>query len=381
MLIHPISGIKPLVLSGMFFTLLFTGCASEKKADTATGPKVYPVTQPLVLDTVYQKEYVTDIQSPQHVELRARVRGFLEKIHVDEGQEVQQGQLLFTLSGQEFREELRKANALLKSALAEAKMAEVEAKNTRLLVDKNVVSQSELAVAEAKLEAIEAKIDEAKADVSAAELNLSFAQVKAPFSGIINRIPNKQGSLIEEGTLLTSLSSNHSVFAYFNVSEKEYLEFIKNGKLQGKNSASLLLANGEMHTDKGTVETAETVIDKNTGSIAFRARFPNKGHVLKHGATGKVALYETLKNAVVIPQKSTFEVQDKLYLYVVGKDNKVERRSFVPKVRLSQLYVVESGLSPNEQFIYEGIQSAAEGEVITPDLQPMRKILAQLAMQ
>ncbi len=369
-------------MPSLFAVLLLTACASDKTpGETVAETQSYPVTQPLVMDTTYQKEYVADIQSPQHVELRARLQGFLEKVHVDEGQAVREGQVLFTISSQAFREELRKANALLNSAEAEAKVAEVAVQNTRILVEKNVVSKSELAMSEAKLEALRAKIEEAKSDVSAAQLNLSFAKVKAPFSGIINRIPNKQGSLIEEGMLLTTLSSNHNVFAYFNVSEKEYLELEQQKNTDWKKSASLMLVNGQLHPYKGRVETAETVINKATGSIAFRARFLNPGHFLKHGSSGKVLIENELKNALVIPQKSTFEVQDKLYVYVVGEGNKVEMRPIVPKLRLSHLYVIESGLSVNDKFIYEGIQTVQQGDVIVPEFKPLGEFMSMLAMR
>lgn len=369
-------------MPSLFAALLFTACATDKTpGETVAETQSYPVTQPLVMDTTYQKEYVADIQSPQHVELRARLQGFLEKVHVDEGQPVREGQVLFTISSQALREELRKANALLNSAEAEAKVAEVEVSNTRILVEKNVVSKSELAMSEAKLDALRAKIEEAKSDVSAAQLNISFAQVKAPFSGIINRIPNKQGSLIEEGMLLTTLSSNHDVFAYFNVSEKEYLELEQQQNTDWKKSASLQLVNGQLHPHKGRVETAETVIDKATGSIAFRARFLNPGHVLKHGASGKVLIENELKNALVIPQKSTFEVQDKLYVYVLGEGNKVEMRPIVPKLRLSHLYVIESGLSVNDKFIYEGIQTVRQGEVVMPEFKDLEELMLLLAMR
>ncbi len=371
-----------LAMPSLFAALMLTACASDKTpGETIAETQSYPVTQPLVMDTTYQKEYVADIQSPQHVELRARIQGFLEKVHVDEGQAVREGQVLFTISNQALREELKKANALLNSAIAEAKVAEVEVQNTRILVEKNVVSKSELAMSEAKLEALRAKIEEAKSDVSAAQLNISFAQVKAPFSGIINRIPNKQGSLIEEGTLLTALSSNHDVFAYFNVSEKEYLELEKQKNTDWKKSASLMLVNGQLHPHKGRVETAETVIDKATGSIAFRARFLNPGHFLKHGSSGKVLIENELKNAIVIPQKSTFEVQDKLYVYVLGEGNKVEMRAIVPKLRLSHLYVIESGLSVNDKFIYEGIQTVKQGDMVTPEFKPMGEFMSMLAMR
>jgi membrane fusion protein (multidrug efflux system) len=333
------------------------------------------------MDTVFSKEYVAEIQSVQNVELRARVKGFIEKIHVDEGQSVQAGQLLFTVSSQEFREELLKANAMFKSAVAESKVAEVELKTTKTLVEKNIVSATELEMAEAKSEAIQAKIDEAKSAISSAQLNLSFATIKAPFSGTINRIPNKAGSLIEEGTLLTAISNNKEVFAYFYVSEKEYLEFIKQNDLRRNKNVSLIMADNQMHKFKGTVETTESEVDKNTGTIGFRARFPNPEQFLKHGSTGKVILSSELKDAMIIPQKSTFEIQENTYVYVVDKDNVVHMRSIVPKIRMSNLYVLESGLSVDDKIIYEGIQRVKEGDKVSPDPVQFRPVLAHVAKQ
>jgi RND family efflux transporter MFP subunit len=348
-----------------FFALaLFIAACSSKQEDN-TAKESFPVAHPILMDTVFAKEYVAEIQSIQNVELRARVKGFIETIHADEGKPVQAGQVLFTISSQEFREELLKANALFKSALAEAKVAEVELNNTKKLVEKNIVSASQLEMSEAKLEAIQAKIDEAKSGVSSAELNLSFAQVKAPFSGMINRIPNKAGSLIEEGTLLTTLSNNKEVYAYFNLSEKEYLELTQ-GQDGDNKEVSLIMADNKVYPQKGIIETVESEIDKNTGTLAFRAKFPNPGQLLKHGSSGKVVVNTQLKNALLVPQKSTFEIQENLYVYVVNKDNVVQMRSIIPLLRLPLLYVIQSGLSAEDNIIYEGIQRVKEGDKITP---------------
>jgi RND family efflux transporter MFP subunit len=345
------------------------GCSSEK--ETSGNTEKFPVIHPVVMDTVFSKEYVAEIQSIQNVELRARIKGFIEKIHVDEGQAVQAGQILFSISSHEFKEELLRANALLKSAVAESKVAEVELKRTKTLVEKNIVSSTELEMSEAKLEAIKAKIDEATSAVSSAHLNLSFAQVKSPFNGTINRIPNKTGSLIEEGTLLTAISNNKEVFAYFYVSEKEYLEFIKQNDARNK-EVSLLMADDQLHKYKGTIETTESEIDKNTGTIGFRARFSNPEQLLKHGSTGKVILSNELKDAMIVPQKSTFEVQENTYVYVVDKDNVVHMRSIVPKIRMSNIYVLESGLSVDDKVVYEGIQRIKEGDKVNPDIVQFR---------
>jgi RND family efflux transporter MFP subunit len=359
---------------------LICGACSLEKEQTAATEK-FPVTSPVIVDTVFSKEYVAEIQSVQNVELRARVKGFIEKIHADEGQTVKEGQTLFTISSQEFREELLKANAMLKSAIAESKVAEVELKNTRILAEKNIVSNTDLEMAEAKSEAIQAKIDEARSAISSAQLNLSFATVKAPFSGTINRIPNKAGSLIDEGTFLTSISNNKEVFAYFYVSEKEYLEFIKQEDFHKNKNVSLILADNQLHRYKGAVETTESEIDRNTGTIGFRARFANPEQLLKQGSTAKVVLNNELKDAIIIPQKSTFEIQENTYVFIVDKNNTVKMRGVIPKFRMSNIYVLESGLTVDDKIIYEGIQQVKEGDKITPNPVQFKPAMLQLAKQ
>src|SRR5436190_2585657 len=160
--------------------ILFNSCFSKSKKVVDNQEK-FQVISPAILDTVYTNEYVAEIQSVQNVEIRARVKGFIERIYVDEGKPVRAGQVLFTLDNKEFKEDLLQATAQLKSALAELKSVDVEMKNTRLLVDKNIVSKSELETAQAKKDALEAKIEETKSAISIAKLNLSFTQIKAPF--------------------------------------------------------------------------------------------------------------------------------------------------------------------------------------------------------
>jgi len=339
---------------------------------------VYQVTSPLVKDTVYYTEYVADIQSVQNVELRARVKGFVEKIFVDEGQMVKAGQLLFSISRQEHEQERLKAQAAHASAVADAKVAEVDLSNVKTLVDKDVISKSEYDVALAKLEALKAKVEEAKAHEASSGLLLSFTEVRAPFSGVINRIPNKRGSLVDEGALLTSLSDNSEVFAYFNVSENDYLDIAGRGLYSKVNEVTLVLANQKVHPHKGVIETVEGEVDRATGNIAFRARFPNPGLLLKHGSTGKVILNHKLKGALIIPLKSTFEIQDIVYVYAIDASNHVQLRMVKPRLRISQLLVLEGGLTTNDKILYEGIQRVKEGDLITPEFVDMKVILPTL---
>lgn len=349
--------------------LLVSACKSEPQNAVSETAK-FPVVSPVLTDTSYNSEYVAEIQSLQNVEIRARVRAFITKIHVDEGHRVKKGQLLFTLGAQGFREELNKAQAVLQSSIAEQKPLEIEMENTRLLVEKNIVSKTELDMKNAQLAVLKAKIEEAKADISAAQLNLSFTEIRAPFDGIIGRIPNKAGSLVEEGAMLTTFSDNDGVFAYFNVSEKEYLGIAQQKDFFQKNNLTLLLADGTPHRYPGKIETIDGQFDPNTGNIALRARFPNPQQLLRHGASGKVLIKNELKNVLIVPQKSTFDVQDKTYVFVVDKDGIVSRRAIVPKLRLPQLFVVESGVTVADRVLFEGIQNVREGDKIEVDEEP-----------
>ncbi|TWI81598.1 membrane fusion protein (multidrug efflux system) [Lacibacter cauensis] len=347
------------------FTML--SCATEEKKTSEKAEK-FQVIKPMLVDTVYQEEYVAEIHALQNVEIRTRVKGFIEHIHIDEGKEVTAGQLLFTLSSRSFKEDLLKANAQLKSATAELKAMEVELKNTKSLVEKNIVSKTELEMVQAKKEAVQAKIDEANSAIAMAKLNLSFTEVRAPFSGVINRIPNKRGSLVEEGTLLTTISNNKEVFAYFNLSESDYLNYITAGKTEQFKTAQLLLANNSVYNHTGTIEISESEFDASSGNIAFRARFPNPGALLKHGGNGKIIITKPLKNAMLIPLRSTFEIQDKVFVFAVDEKNKAKQKTIVPKMRIPHYYVVERGISKDDKIVYEGVENVKDGDAINPQL-------------
>ncbi|MEY5047261.1 MAG: hypothetical protein RLZZ175_620 [Bacteroidota bacterium] len=336
----------------------------------------FTVTSPILIDTSFTNEYVADIHALKNVEIRTRIKGFIDKIHVDEGQIVKQGQLLFTINSQELKQELLRANAQLKNAIAEYKMIEVELNNTKTLVEKNIVSKSELEMVKAKLEAANAKIEESESIISSVKLNIEFASVKAPFNGIINRLPLKAGSLLDEGTLLTTISDNSEVFAYFHLSEKEYLEILYEKNEQQNQIVNLVLANGKVFNNKGKIETAESEIDKNTGNLAFRARFKNENNILKHGSSGKIALVTKLKKATIIPQKSTFEIQENNYVFTIDKNNVVSTKSIKILQRLPHLYVIESGLSTNDKILYEGIQNVKQGDKINSTFIALNKLLS-----
>ena len=344
--------------------LITASCDSKKDANVDTI-ETHEVAAPLVKDITYSSEYVAEIQSVKYVEVRSKVKGYIEKIYVDEGQPVKEGQLLFALSFQDFEKELQKANAAYKNAIADLKAAEVEVKNVKLLVEKNIVSKTELDVITAKADALKANVDEALAHKEQAALHLSYTKIKAPYHGIINRIPKKVGSLIAEGDMLTSISDNQEVFTYFNLSEIEYLNYLASEEKKTK-IVSLKLANNALFGYKGKIEMIESEFDRSTGNIAFRARFPNPDGILKHGANGKVVVNKHLKNALLIPQKSTFEIQDQLYVFVVNQDNVLEQRTIIPKMRIPDFYVVESGLSKDDKILFEGAENVKDGTKIHP---------------
>ena len=353
---------KFLVPFSLYLLWSFSACQSNHEHKSEAGK--FTVTSPLLMDTSFVKEYVAEIQSLQNIEIHAKVKGYIESVLVDEGETVKAGQVICTIRPKEYEAELIRAKSNVRTA-------EVDMQNVKKLTEKNIVSQTELDVAVAKLE-------ESKAVEGLAELYVSYTKVKAPFSGTIDRLKFKAGSLIDEGTLLTSLSNNKEVYAYFNLSELEYLDF--KSKDGGNSGATLLLANNQAHKYPGAVEAIAGEFDKNTGSIAFRAKFPNPDFLLKHGETGKVLLRNDLKNALIIPQKATFEMQDKIYVYVMSENNSVSARNISIKQRLSNIYILDGGITPNDKILLEGTQNVKEDEKIETKFIPAKEVLANLQL-
>jgi len=349
----------------LVLTMFLANCQSieESATESNTEKNTFDVVFPILKDTSYSQEYVAELVAVQNVEIRAKLKGYLRKIYVDEGQVVQAGEVLFQIDNEELSQELIKAKAAFRSAEAEAKTTELEANNIRLLVEKNVVSAVELELAKAKWEILKAKVEEAKAEIAGIELQISFTEIKAPFAGIINRIPYKTGSLVDEGTLLTTLSDNTEIFGYFNLSEKEYLDF-RTKEWNKKEAVALRLANDALYSQRGTIETIAGEFNQETGNIAVRVRFSNPDCLLKHGESGKIVLENSLGKVLLIPQKTVFEVQHKSYVYVVGEDKRVKRQNIVPQLRLGNWCVVGSGLTPKDKVLYEGIQLVKEGDLI-----------------
>ncbi|WP_185145595.1 MULTISPECIES: efflux RND transporter periplasmic adaptor subunit [unclassified Chryseobacterium] len=355
------------VASAIALSVLLLAVSCNKKKEEKEEVTTYPVTSPVVMDTVINKEYVAQIQSVKNIEVRAQEKGFLEKIFVDEGQYVQAGQTLFRIMPKLYQAELLKAKA-------EVEQASIELKNASTLAGNNIVSKNEKAMAKAKLDA-------ANAEMKLAQIHLSFTDIKAPFSGIINRIPLKLGSLVDEGDLLTSLSDNTSIYTYFNVSEPEYLSYQTHAADRGSNQVSLITANGETYTQKGEIQTIEGEFDNETGNIAFRAKFPNPDKLLRNGETGKVQMTMPVHNALIIPQKATYEIQDQKYVFVIDKNGTARSKNIKVAYELPDLYVVSSGISKGDQILLEGVQKVKDDQKIKTKFQDPKKVLQSLKLK
>lgn len=350
---------KSSLVWGTWLSILLISCSDKT---VKNEEQTYLVVNPIIKDTTYEREYAATINSFQNVEIRSKVKGFVENIYLDEGQKVKKGQILFTLNSKEYEQHVHKAEAAIQSTLAELRASEIEVENTKKLFDKNIVSKSELDLITTKVNINKAKVNEARVAKEQAILHVEFTKIKAPFDGIINRIPNKKGSLIDEGALLTSISNNESVFAYFSVSEIDYLDYVQSKSKN--NTVTLSLANNSIYLYKGTIETTETEFNKETGNIAFRAKFPNPERLLKEGGTGKILVKKLYKNVIIIPQKSTFEVQGNIYIYLVDKNNTVYSKRINPINRLSNYFVLDKDLTKDDKIIYEGIQSIKTGDKV-----------------
>jgi membrane fusion protein (multidrug efflux system) len=291
-------------------------------------------------------------------------KGYLQHIYVDEGQFVKKGQPMFHIMPNVYEADLQKAKA-------EAEVAEIEYKNTQLLADGNVVSANELAMAKAEY-------DKAKAEVKLAETHLGFTDIRAPFDGIMDHLEAREGSLLDEGELLTTLSDNSKMWVYFNVPEAEYLDYITSANNGNKQQVELLMANNRKFDQVGVVETIEGEFNHETGNIAFRATFDNPKRILRHGETGSILMTVPLTNALLIPQKATFEVLDKKYVFVLDEKGTVQQREIHVGAELQHLFVVEKGLSENDKVLLEGIRMVKNGENIHFEYMKPEKMLSSL---
>ncbi len=363
---------KYIILAG-----LFVWSCNSKNKDINQAPIEVKAMKIQMLDTVVQVRYVADIHAQTFVEIRARQGGMLERILVDEGQMVQTGQPLFKLTAIELEAQVSSAKAAVLLAQAELKKAQLERHRVANLVEKNVVTATELDLAEAEEQIAQARLEDAKAMQKTAESQLSYTTIKAPFSGRINRFALKVGAMVQPGELISTMSDNSSIFAYFNISEKDYLKNRKNinaGEGAIPKTVSLLLADGSEYLRPGYIEATESEFDANTGAIALRARFPNPDGLLKHRSTGQVRIELEQNDVFLIPQKAVQELQDRYFLYVIDDKQILQIRIVKPTSRIGNFYVVSEGLKNGELIVKEGIQNLREGILIRPLLDTVNSI-------
>jgi membrane fusion protein (multidrug efflux system) len=351
--------------------LLFTSSACDRRSEATTEHheeehhNKIVVTNPKVMDVVLTEQYVCQIHSQRHIEVRALAGGYLEAIPVKEGQFVKQGDLMFKIVPVLYQ-------AKLDSEMAEAELMRIKLANTEQLYKKNVVAKPEVDMAKAELARAEARVN-----VTRAELN--FASIKAPFDGIIDRLYMQQGSLVGEGDMLTTLSDNTVMWVYFNVPEARYLEYVADKQNDNETQqVELVLADGSKFPQEGKIAAVEANFNNETGNIPFRADFPNPNGVLRHGQTGNVLLNRTARNATVIPQRATFEVLDKRYVFVVGEDHVVHQREIDVQHEKDDIFLIKGDLAATDKIILEGVRQVRDGDEVEYDVLEPDKALAEL---
>jgi membrane fusion protein, multidrug efflux system len=376
--------------AGFIYTLLvmavLTGCStsSAKTEYAAPPPAELPVLKVAAVPATSYREYNATVEGKVNVEIRPQVDGYLDKIFVDEGAYVKAGQPLFRINERTYQEQVSNTAANLLAAKANEEKASLEVSRLTPLVQNNVVADVQLKTANATLQAAKANVAQAQAMVSNARISLGYTTITAPVSGYIGRIPFKTGSLVGRGETqpLTMLSDVNEVYAYFSMSEVDFLQF-KN-KTEGKTIADkvkklpaveLVLADNSIYPEKGHVETIEGQFDKNIGAISFRAVFPNAAGLLRSGNTGRVKIPEQFAAALLIPQEATFELQDKVFVFTVGDSNKVVSKPITISGKNGSYYFVEKGIQPGEKIVYTGLDRLRDGAVIVPQPMSMDSLL------
>jgi membrane fusion protein (multidrug efflux system) len=344
--------------------LALPGCHTEKVQAHHEEHQIV-VSSPNAKAVTVTQPYVCQIHSQRHIKVRALENGYLQEIAVKEGQAVKKGQLMFKVIPVLYQ-------ARLDAEVAERDLAQLERNNTKRLFDDNVVSKNQLMLLDAKLAKAKAKAELAKAE-------LNFTEVRAPFDGIIDRLHEQLGSLVEEGDVLTTLSDNSLMWVYFNVPEAQYLDYMDGVKQHKEDPRiELMLADGSKFQQVGKIGAIEANFNNETGTVPFRADFPNPDRLLRHGQTGTVLLHREMPGAVVIPQRATFEILDKRYVYVVDKDDVVHQRQIVVQNEMDDIYVIKSGLNVDDRMVLEGMRQIHDGEKVKYEFRKPELVMVNL---
>jgi membrane fusion protein (multidrug efflux system) len=342
-------------------SLSLAGCHKHDGEHAHHAHAKIVTTSPTVRDVVVTQQYVCQIRSQENIEVKPLVSGYLDEIAVKEGQIVKQGEVLFKVLPVLYK-------ATLDAEQAEARLAEIEYQNTKKLNEQKVVSDQEVRLYEAKLARAQAKVKKAEAE-------MQFTTITARFDGIVDRLLQRRGSLVKESDVLTTLYDNRLMWVYFNVPEARYLEYKARESRGETEQVELVLANGVKFPYPASQITVEGKFNNETGNIQFRADFANPAGLLRHGQTGTILIHRRYPGAVVIPQRATFEILDRQYVYVVDKDSVVRQRDITVLHEQEDVYVVGPGLGPDDRIVVEGVREVHDGETVEAVFRPADQIL------
>ena len=357
--------------------LTFTAChdAASNGGYAPPPPAVLPVITITERPFTMHREYTASLEGSNDIDIRPQVSGYIERIYADEGAFVKKGQPLFKIYDQPFTEALNNANASLAVAVANQSSAEINMTKLEPLVKNNVVSPFQLKSAQAAYDATTAYVLQAKAQVANAKINQGYSLISAPVDGFIGRIHIKIGSLVGGSGFdpLTSISEVKAVRAYFSISETAFLRFKEEypgktieEKIHNLPPVELVLSDNSIYPIKGRVEVVAGQFTTGTGAIPFRASFPNTKGMLRSGSTGKVRITVNINNRLVIPQEATYELQDKIFVFVVGDSNKVVSTAVQVGGRSGNYYLVDNGLRAGDRIVYSGVDKLMDGGQIVP---------------
>ncbi|WP_316848879.1 efflux RND transporter periplasmic adaptor subunit [Pedobacter agri] len=347
--------------------MLIISCNGKKPEGGSTKDelKEYDVLELQLRSTTTYNKFPVNIQGQQQVEIRPMVDGYIEKIFVDEGAKVTAGQALFKIRAPQYEQEVRSAEADINIAQEAVNMAIMEVEKVRPLVEDKIISAYELRTAQNVLNSRRASLTQANTRLVNARTNSGYTTVVSPVSGVIGLLPLKIGSLVGPSMTnpLTNIANVGNVYAYFSLNEKQLLELGRNipgvraqDLLKRLPPVSLVMADGKSYGAYGRIEAASGLLDPETGSINVRATFPNTSSLLNSGSSGTVSIPQDLKEAILIPQHSTYEIQDKKFAYRVDRDgvaNSVE--IFVKNAEGGKFYIVEKGLKAGDMIVLGGV--------------------------
>ncbi|WP_073241889.1 efflux RND transporter periplasmic adaptor subunit [Flavobacterium flevense] len=355
--------------------LFFISCADKNTAPAAPEAPQLPVLSIINEDVTTETEYPASIQGTVDVEIRPQVSGNLDCVLVDEGAYVTKGQSLFKINERPFREQLNNALASLHAAEAALINTQLEVDKLTPLVQNKVVSDYQLKTAKASQKIAAANIEQARAMVASARINLGYTNVKAPVSGYIGRLPKKQGSLVSATDIepLTTLSDVHEVFVYFSLGETDFIKFKSQyagttigDKIKNLPPVTLILADNNAYAKAGKIDMVDGQFDKTTGAITLRATFPNANGTLRSGNTGKIRLGINHDDAILVPQSATIEMQDKVFVFTLNKENKVNKMPVTIIGKSGTNYLISDGVKTGDQIVLSGIDKLQEGQLIQP---------------